>query len=44
MNSEILDSDELPETFEDENSLEEFMTRPTQVLIDDLNALDGGVN
>jgi dTDP-4-dehydrorhamnose reductase len=43
MNSEILDSDELPETFEDENALEEFMTRPTQVLIDDLNALDGDI-
>ena len=34
---------DLPETFEDIEALEEFMTRPSQALVDDMAALDGDI-
>ena len=39
--SERLDPARLPERFEDVEALEEFMTRPSRVLVDDLARLDG---
>ena len=39
--SERLDPARLPERFEDVEALEEFMTRPSRALVDDLARLDG---
>ncbi len=39
--SERLNPARLPERFEDVEALEEFMTRPSRVLVDDLARLDG---
>ncbi len=39
--SERLDPGRLPERFEDVEALEEFMTRPSRALVDDLARLDG---
>ena len=41
--SDILNPNNLPPSFGDENALEEFMTRPSQELIDDLGTLDGDI-
>lgn len=41
--AELLNSDDLPTSFEDEDSLEELMSRPSQALIDDLAAVDGDI-
>jgi nucleoside-diphosphate-sugar epimerase len=41
--SEILNSENLPDEFEDENALEEFMSRPSQALIDDLASVEGDI-
>jgi hypothetical protein len=34
---------DLPETFEDVDALEEFMTRPSQALVDAMARLEGGI-
>lgn len=39
----VLDRDDLPEAFADVDALEEFMTRPSQALIDDLAAVEGDI-
>ncbi len=39
----LLTADEAPEAFEDEEALEDFMTLPSQALIDDLAALEGDI-
>ena len=41
--SVTLDPNQLPASFSDEDALEEFMTRPTKALIDDLLSLDGDI-
>ncbi len=41
--SDILKPAEFPDGFADAAALEEFMTRPSQALIDDLAALDGDI-
>jgi nucleoside-diphosphate-sugar epimerase len=41
--SEFLDPTKLPAAFADVQALDEFMTRPTQALADDLAALDGDI-
>ena len=41
--STILSIDDLPVSFVDEAELEEFMTRPSRALIDDLAGLDGDI-
>ncbi len=41
--SAILDINDLPMSFVDEVELEEFMTRPSRALIDDLAGLDGAI-
>ena len=43
MTVELLSPDNLPASFTDEEALEEFMTRPSQALIDDLAAVDGDI-
>lgn len=40
---DVLTPDNLPDSFADEEALEEFMTRPSQALIDDLAAIDGDI-
>ena len=40
---ELLDPAGLPERFADTEALEEFMSRPTRALIDDLARLDGDI-
>ncbi len=40
---ELLDPSNLPERFEDTETLEEFMSRPTRALVDDLERLDGDI-
>ena len=39
--TDLLPPDELPERFEDVEALEEFMTRPSPALVDDLARIDG---
>jgi nucleoside-diphosphate-sugar epimerase len=39
----VLSPGELPESFADEAALEEFMTRPSQALIDDLARVEGDI-
>lgn len=39
----LLDPDELPERFETVEVLEEFMTRPSRALVDDMAKLDGDI-
>ena len=39
----LLDPKDLPARFENEEALEEFMTRPSRALTDDLAALDGDI-
>ena len=39
----LLTADNLPESIEDVDALEEFLSRPTQGLIDDLGHLDGDI-
>jgi len=41
--SELLDPRDLPARFEDEAALEDFMTMPSQPLIDDLAGVDGDI-
>ena len=41
--SAILKADDLPVSFHDEEALEDYMTRPSQALIDDLAGLDGDI-
>ena len=41
--TEILNANSLPENFADGAALEDFMTRPSQALIDDLARLDGDI-
>ena len=41
--SESLDPNDLPGSFSDEEALEEFMSRPTEALIDDLYCLEGDI-
>jgi nucleoside-diphosphate-sugar epimerase len=43
MSEQLLAHDGLPATIADEETLEEFISRPTQALIDDLAALDGDI-
>ena len=40
---DLLDPARLPDRFADEDALEEFMTRPSRALVDDLAALDGDI-
>jgi hypothetical protein len=40
---DIQNSDDLPASFADEETLEEFMSRPSQVLRDDLASVDGDI-
>ena len=40
---ELLDPADLPERFADTEALEEFMSRPTRALVDDLARLDGDI-
>ena len=39
----LLAPDDLPESIEDVDALEEFLSRPTPGLIDDLGHLDGDI-
>ena len=41
--SDLLNPSELPNSFVDEDALDEFMTRPSRALIDDLEAIDGDI-
>ena len=41
--TDILDPNNLPAAFADDTALDEFMTRPSQALIDDLAGLDGDI-
>ena len=41
--SDVLNPGDLPTSFADEEALEEFMTRPSQALVDDLAAIDGDI-
>jgi len=41
--SEILEAGALPDGFADDAALEEFLSRPSQALIDDLAAVDGDI-
>ena len=41
--SDLLNPDDLPASFADEEALGEFMTRPSQPLIDDLDAINGDI-
>lgn len=43
MNTLLLEFGRLPESILDEEELEEFISRPTQELIDDMSALDGDI-
>ena len=40
---DLLDPSNLPERFEDTETLEEFMSRPSRALVDDLKQLDGDI-
>jgi nucleoside-diphosphate-sugar epimerase len=40
---QILDPDRLPERFDDVEALEEFLSRPSRALVDDLGRLDGDI-
>ncbi len=40
---EILDLASLPDRFEDEDAVEDFMARPSQALVDDLATIDGDI-
>ncbi|MBO6782152.1 MAG: NAD(P)-dependent oxidoreductase [Alphaproteobacteria bacterium] len=40
---EILDPAKLPDRFDDEDAVEDFMARPSQALVDDLMAIDGDI-
>ncbi|HZD25617.1 MAG TPA: epimerase, partial [Alphaproteobacteria bacterium] len=40
---DLLHKDDFPDGFADEAALEEFMTRPSQALVDDLAAVDGDI-
>lgn len=39
----LLNTQELPDRFEDEEALEAFMTQPSEALVSDLNRLDGDI-
>ena len=41
MAAPLLSADDLPTSFADEDALEEFISRPTEALLDDFARLDG---
>ena len=40
---QVLTPDTLPDQLEDENAVEELLSRPSQALVDDLASLEGGI-